>query len=209
MNPKLLYHITDYHNLFSIIESGGLSAYAKVFNDQISHEDIAHPHIQSRRSTTKVEISPYGFLHDYVPFYFAPRSPMLYAIKSGKVEGYNGVQNDIIYLVTNTKNIAEAGKKFVFTDGHAIMKLTEFYNDLVYLKEIDWAVMEGKYWQDTDQYPDRKRKRQAEFLVHDFVPLELFLGIGVQNEQTKAAVLEILNELQTDMDVLIKPSFYF
>ncbi len=62
---------------------------------------------------------------------------MLYVIKNGGVEGFTGTQSDIIHLVTDTKRVVEAGRDFVFTDGHAIMALSEYYNDLSYLKEVD------------------------------------------------------------------------
>ena len=209
MESKLLYHITDYRNLPSILEHGELLAYSKVSSDKISYKDIAHQNIQTRRSTTEVQVSPYGKLHDYVPFYFAPRSPMLYAIKNGKVEGFEGTQSDIIYLVTKTNNIAESEREFVFTDGHAIMALTDFYNDLAYLDEVDWSVMESKYWNDTDEFPDRRRRRQAEFLVYESVPLNLFLGIGVRNERIKVLVEDMLKEYSVDLKVLQKQSFYY
>lgn len=209
MESKLLYHITHYRNLRSILQNGELLAHSKVRENDLSFEDIAHSHIQNKRSITSIDVEPYGKLHDYVPFYFAPRSPMLYAIKNGKVEGFGGKQSDIIYLVTNTNKIVEAEKEFVFTDGHAIMALTEFYNDLAYLSEIDWSVMESRYWNDTDDYPDRKRKRQAEFLVCESVPIDLLLGIGVYNERMKSKVEEILNEYGIDMHVLVRPNFYF
>jgi len=44
------------------------------------------------------------------------------------------------------------------------MQLSEFYYDLGYLSEIDWEIMEEKYWSDTQEDPDRNRRRQAEFL---------------------------------------------
>ncbi|MDC3424438.1 DUF4433 domain-containing protein [Aquibacillus sp. 3ASR75-11] len=92
MEPKLLYHITDYRNLPSILERGGLEAYAQVTEKEISYTDIAHQSIQARRSTTPIPLPPYGMFHDYVPFYFAPRSPMLYSIKQNNVEGFNRTQ---------------------------------------------------------------------------------------------------------------------
>ncbi|MBG9587219.1 type II toxin-antitoxin system toxin DNA ADP-ribosyl transferase DarT [Cytobacillus firmus] len=209
MDSKFLYHITHYRNLPSILENGELLAYSKISYDKISYNDIAHQNIQSRRSTTTIEVSPYGMLHDYVPFYFAPRSPMLYAINNGKVEGFKGTQDDIIYLVTKTNKILDSGRDFVFTDGHAIMALTEFYNDLTYLDEIDWSVMESKYWNDTDEFPDRKRRRQAEFLVHESVPLEFLIGIGVRNERIKTIVEEFIKDYSVNMKILQKPSFYY
>lgn len=209
MESKLLYHITDYRNLPSILEAGCLSAHSQVASNRISYSDIAHSNIQDRRATTSVDVPPFGKLHDYVPFYFAPRSPMLYAIKNGSVEGFNGRQSDIIYLVTNTKKIEQAGKEFVFTDGHAIMAFTDFYKDLNDLDEIDWDVMESTYWNDTDEYPDRKRKRQAEFLVHESIELDCFLGIGVMNERMKNKVNDILYSHDTNMKVLKRPKFYY
>jgi len=209
MNSKLLFHITDYRNLSSILKNGGLSSYAKLRSTEVSYKDIAHQNIQERRSTTEIQVPPYGVLHNYVPFYFAPRSPMLYAIANGIVEGFEGNQSDIIYLVANIDKIRESGKRFVFTDGHAIMALTDFYNDLNDLNEIDWPLMEGTYWHDTDQYPDRKRKRQAEFLVYESVPLECILGIGVQTKQMKTTIENLLLEHNIDMKVLERPNFYF
>ncbi|QDI90444.1 DUF4433 domain-containing protein [Salicibibacter halophilus] len=180
MEPTLLYHITDYRNLPSILDNGGLAAHSRVSGNKISYTDIAHHSIQSRRSKISVSAAPRGMLHDYVPFYFSPRSPMLYAIHRKNVEGFSGTQDDIIYLVTSTDVIKDGGKDFVFTDGHAIMLWTEFYNELSHLDKIDWEVMDSIYWNDTDQDPDRTRRRQAEFLVHKFENRDktniLFLG---------------------------------
>ena len=42
-------------------------------------------------------------LADYVPFYFAPRSPMLYAIYKCNVQDYTGSQEEIVYLVSTVE----------------------------------------------------------------------------------------------------------
>ncbi|WP_080874434.1 type II toxin-antitoxin system toxin DNA ADP-ribosyl transferase DarT [Oceanobacillus timonensis] len=209
MESKLLYHITDYRNLPSILVKGHLATHSFVSSKQMPYSDIAHQSIQYRRITKKVDVYPYGVLHDYVPFYFAPRSPMLYALSNGRVEGFQGTQDDIIYLVTSIDNIVNREKEFVFTDGHAIMFITEFYNDLNDLKELDWDVLKSRYWNDTNEDPDRKRRRQAEFLVYHSAELDLFLGIGVRNNDMKHKVNEILKEYNVDMQVLTRPSFYY
>lgn len=103
----------------------------------------------------------------------------------------------------------EHNKEFVFTDGHAIMALSEFYKDLEDLARVDWSVMESKYWFDDADHPDRKRRRQAEFLVHQQVELSLFLGIGVYNQRMKETVNKILKEYHIEMNVLIRPQFYY
>jgi len=96
MKNKLLYHITDYRNLASILKNGALSAHSQVASKNVSYADIAHSSIQERRSITRVKEFPYGMLHDYVPLYFATKSPMLYAIKKGSIKNYSGNQSDII-----------------------------------------------------------------------------------------------------------------
>lgn len=61
---------------------------------------MANENVQLRRRHTKIPINKDCYLHDYVPFYFAPRSPMLYPLKMQPIP-----QNDIIYFMTNIKTI--------------------------------------------------------------------------------------------------------
>jgi len=208
-NNHLLYHISHYENLASILQRGCLSAHSNIQKETMHYTNIAHHGLQSRRSTTSIPVKPMGILHDYVPFYFAPRSPMLYAIKQGRVEGFSGNQNDILYLVTRTDIMERTERPFVFTDGHGIMFITEFYNHMKDLNKVDWDMMKEWYWSDTEEDPDRKRRRQAEFLVYQFVKLEHFLGIGVRTEKMKSFIEEMLREHSIDLPVLVRPKFYF
>jgi hypothetical protein len=81
------------------------------------------------------------------------------------------------------------GLEWVFTEGHAVMDYTDFFDDFADLKKIDWPLMSSKFWFDRPEYPDRCRRREAEFLVHDFFPWKLVSAIGVCNtaiaQQTK------------------------
>ena len=60
---------------------------------------IGNPDLIAKRAGRVVAIPPGGSLSDYVPFYFTPRSPMLYNI----VTGHNGMKQtprqDIAILV--------------------------------------------------------------------------------------------------------------
>jgi hypothetical protein len=98
--PTPIYHITHKDNLSGIIARAGLIAQSQMANT-VNYCNIAHKNIQDRRSQTPVTCGPGGFIHDYVPFYFAPRSPMLYAIHMGNVDGCTAGQKDIVYLVAN------------------------------------------------------------------------------------------------------------
>jgi hypothetical protein len=135
---------------------------------------------------------------------------MLYAIYKGFVDGYDGGQSEIVHLVSSTEAVDEAGLPWVFTDGHAEMApLTDFFDDLRDLHKIDWEVMESKYWNDTDEDPDRKRRRQAEFLVHEFFPWQLIASIGVHGQTTSDRVQEILAKAKHKPDVHIKRAWYY
>jgi len=190
-----LYHITHIDNLEGIIRAGGLLAHNGV--DE-TYTDIAHQTIQSRRNQTPVRCPPGGVLHDYVPFYFCRRSPMLYAIHKDNIDGYSGGQQSIVYLVSELARVQQAGLTFVFTDGHAIMQFSEFYNNVADLDKIDWSLMQARIWIDTDEDPDRKRRRQAEFLLHLQCPWPLIAGIGVFDKTMKFRVESMLESLKPE-----------
>lgn len=95
-----IYHITPIENLKSILKKDGLLSYNALHSSQISYKNIAYENIQDRRAITRVTCGSGGVLHDYVPFYFAPRSPMLYTIHRGNVSGYHQGQTPILHLVS-------------------------------------------------------------------------------------------------------------
>jgi hypothetical protein len=208
--PTSIYHITHLRNLQSIIDAGGLMAKNALDRQQINYADIAHQSIQDRRATVQVPCGAKGVLHDYVPFYFAPRSPMLYTIKMGNVAGYQEGQNPVIYFVCEAESISSTRIEFAFTDGHAIIGYSSFYNNLNTLDDvIDWNVMKTNYWADTDEDGDRKRRRQAEFLIHQFCPWDLIREIGVINPQMKGKVEELLQNVNYCPPVRVYSSWYY
>ena len=144
-----------------------------------------------------------------MPFYFAPRPPMLYAINGGYVEEYEQGQDPLIHLVTTAQAVNNSGSELVFTDGHATMAFSEFFDDLKNLDEIDWKVMGSRYWNDTPTLPDRKRRRQAEFLIKDICPWELITEIGVINSRIESRVKRILENNRHKTTVQIHRDWYY
>nr|VFK53017.1 MAG: protein of unknown function (DUF4433) [Candidatus Kentron sp. TUN] len=122
------------------------------------------------------------------------------------MEGFTGGQQSIVHLVST---VQEATLRFVFTDGHGIIEWTEFHDDLAQLEEVDWPLMEEHYWFDTHDYPDRKRRRQAEFLVHGRFPIGLIRGIGVIDQQKKAKTERLLASFRLAIPVATKPGWYY
>jgi len=90
------------------------------------------------------------------------------------------------------------------------MGYTSFYDDLNEIDTaIDWEIMQTKYWRDTDEDGDRKRRRQAEFLVHQAVPWPLIRGIGVMDEAIAAEVNQILRQFEQTMTARLRPQWYY
>ena len=169
---------------------------------------IAYQDLKARRSEWPVRVARGGTLADYVPFYFAPRSPMLYAIAGGWVGSYSGGQVEVAHLVFCANDLARADN-FVITDGHAATSLSEQFDDLARLDEVDWDVMRDKYWRDTDDDGDRKRRRQAEFLVFDSVPFRAVAQIGVMTEAVAAEVREKLGDAADQPRIVVRPDWYY
>ena len=204
----LIYHITHIKNLPSIA-ANGLLCYNSMQVPTREYINIAYQNIQDRRAATRIPCGPRGTLHDYVPFYFAPRSPMLYTIDKGNVPGYSEGQTSVVHLVSRAEVIQTAGFTFAFTDGHAIMAYSEFFDNLDRLDRVDWKIMKSRFWADTEEDNDRKRRRQAEFLVRDCCPWELIIEIGVANPQVMDQVRESLQNFTDKPPIRVYPNWYY
>ena len=158
-----------------------------------------------KRAQTAIRVSPGGVLADYVPSYFGPNSPMLYAIKQGKVEGYQG-QREIIYLVCSAEDIAAKKLPFMFTDGHGIISYVNHYNRLEDLPNLHWKAIKASYWND---FSDGRCRRQAEFLVKVRLPLELVREIGVMDHRMQQQVEELIKGTAFRPLIQVRREWYF
>jgi ssDNA thymidine ADP-ribosyltransferase, DarT len=135
---------------------------------------------------------------------------MLYTIHRGNVESYSEGQRPILHLVTTVEEMRALGLQFAFTDGHAVMALSEFYDDLNLLPTVvDWEIMGSRYWHDTNEDLDRKRRRQAEFLVHQSLPWPGIRQIGVIDANMKRDVETLLMKASHKPDVVVKRDWYY
>jgi len=219
-NPVRLFHITAIANLPAICEAGALLSKNSGASAGIAYQNIAHAGAQGARSIRTVPNPPGGVVHDYVPFYFAPRSPMLSAIENGKVKDCPWRQADIVHLETTVDRVTVEGAPFVFYDRNATLKYSTPYINLEHLDLIAWdLLMEApqldgycKYFQNVHsnpRYTDRKERRQAEFLVRGRVPLDNILKIGVINEVRAQEVHTILDAAGVNLPVDVKRDWYF
>jgi len=158
-----------------------------------------------------VPCGPGGTAHDYVPFYFGPLSVMLLKLKTGQVPNYNEGQAPLIYLVSTAEAVAQAGLRYVFTDGHGLARITDWFDNLNRLDAVDWDLVKARYWSDKPDDNDRQRRKQAEFLVWQSLDWSLIGGIGVLNDATEQQVAGILGQYPHRKQVTIKitPGLYY
>jgi ssDNA thymidine ADP-ribosyltransferase, DarT len=202
-------HLTNVANLTGIIRAGGLWCPNRLPTNVVPSSS-AHAGIQQRRAACPVPVGPGGVLHDYVPFYFGERSPMLIANHGGLVASNPAGQQPLVYIVSTVEAVTAAGLQWVFTDGHAIMRLTRFFDTLAALRHaVDWQAVHARYWNDTPAEPDRKRKKQAEFLVHGFFPLELVTGIAVIDQGMRQQVEQLVAPHGWPVPVSVRPDWYY
>jgi hypothetical protein len=204
-------HFTHVDNLPGIL-AAGLRADAGVRDERGSLlvTEAADLDIKARRRAIPVPVPPYGYVADYVPFYFAPRSPMLYKLFKGSVPGYADGQDPLIYLVTTVESLSAAGSRSLFSDGNCAKAITVIYDDLDQLDAvIDWPVMRARMWNDTADDPDRMRRRMAEFIVHERVPVDCLTGIAVRTEPMRDRVERVLAAHGADLPVRVRQDWYF
>ncbi|WP_339036209.1 DUF4433 domain-containing protein [Bradyrhizobium symbiodeficiens] len=217
--PTPIFHITAIDNLQLIAKSGLLSK-NQVVARGVNFANIAFQSVQGHRSVKNVPIAPGGNLHDYVPFHFAPRSPMLMTINAGNVEGCDYRQDDIVHLKTTVEAVGAASLPFVFTNYHAVKAFAEFFSDPKDLDKIDWELffefprLGGycKYWNSAHsnaRYALRMETRQAEFLVHDSVPLAVLGQIAVRTENMAERVRGVLANTAWSPEITVIPGWYY
>lgn len=195
-----LFRMLHIDNLESCLKNGLFAPNAKFDENYVNIGDSV---LIAQRGEFSVPIEPGGTLSDYVPFYFGGHSPMLLNIKTG----FRGItkrpQSEIIFLCTHIKDIVDKGLKFCFTDGHAKDKLTSYFNQVSDLNQIDWKLAGDSYWADTEDYPDRMRRKQAEFLVKDNVPVSCISGIIVHDEVAAVRLREIMDRVGVQLPIHI------
>lgn len=209
--PTRIFHFTRVEHLMTIVESG-LLCDRQAQTDGLLAIEVGNTGIKARRATRPVPVQPGGVVADYVPFYFAPRSPMLSSIHKGNVPGYSQGTDRLIYLATTVETLLDVGLDPVLTDRNAVLD----YAGFVQLRDgepeddfIDWPLMNETYWYDTEAYPDRRERRMAECLVLNAVPWDAFLFVGAKSKTVAEEVQELIGSVGSAPRVAARPRWYF
>ncbi|MDI9319570.1 MAG: DUF4433 domain-containing protein [Phycisphaerales bacterium] len=117
-------------------------------------------------------------LGEYIPFYFSVRTPMLYVVQNGFNMVAPTPAENIVYCITSVQKIIDLQLEFVFTDGHAVDGFSSQFTiaDIQHIDTIlDKNAINAKYWRDENDL-DRKRRKEAEFLVLGDIAKAAILG---------------------------------
>lgn len=199
-----LYRMTHIKNIPHILQNGITHIAAPNRNPE--YESIGDGNLIANREKKTLFN---GFkLGDYIPFYFGYRMPMLFVIHNG----FNGVKKtsseNIVYCITSVQQIIDHNLDFIFSDGHAVDDFTDIFDkeevsDILII--IDKKAIESKYWKDETDL-DLKRRKEAEFLIAQDIPISAVLGYAVYDETAKQKLIDFgINENK----IAIKPNYYF
>lgn len=199
VQDRSIFHFTDLDNVAGIVAAGGLHSDSLMSGGGRVFRACANEGIKGNRRTKPVPCPPGGVVADYVPFYYATRSPMMSAINHGRVSGYTSNDN-LVYFVSSLNAVHAAGLRWVCTDGNAATGITGFFAQWRELEgNVDWGIMRAQYWGDNNG----RHRRMAEFLVHQFVPLGAMLGVLVKSDQVAQVVRQ-----QLQLEVRVGPEHY-
>jgi hypothetical protein len=203
LTKTLLYHITDVDNLAQIVSGGGLLSDAGLA--AVPHQVIGYGHIKLRRMMEyRVPCCDDRFVGEFVPFYYCPRSPMLFTVNKGKSGRPAGCQVDIVHLVTSVAAALKLNRPWAISDVNAGAGYATFSNELDALETLDWAAIQADQWQ------GRMSAKQAEFLVLDRFEWSSISAVGCHNENTVARANAVLSQhAGPHPSVLVKRSWYY
>ena len=206
--PKI-YHIVHVDRLPSIATDGFLWSDAEAHRHASPGTTIGITEIKQRRLTKSLRSHPGLHVGDCVPFYFCPRSVMLYVIsrQNHPSLSYRGGQNPIVHLEADLREaVAWADfqrRRWAFTLSNAGSFYFEDRCDLAQLEEIDWEAVQANDWRNC------KEEKQAEFLVEQSFPWTLVRRVGVRDRNVLNRVRDAVRVVAHRPTAEPIPSWYY
>lgn len=189
------HHMTHMDNLRPILQAGELRSY-NLMRVQ-SYRNLANEDVQAGRAAITVAASQRP-LHDYVPLYLGFKTPMV-AINQAHNE-------DLLFLRFSLDVLATPGS--IVCDGNARSNASKFYlftGPDVFSNLDVTAIRSVKYAKDLEL----KRKKQAEVLIPDRLPMAQMLDMICYSESAQTRALSILTEFGINKAVKVNRGWYF
>lgn len=191
------YFITSVDNIGSICKVGVLP-YALAPRNRT---DISEPAIQRIRAA--VSFPGHGGtprrLHDFVPMFFAPKTPMLYKCSDPR----DGVGKESLCLLEfEIQQLADWSEELVVTDRNAATGGVRLSADPSLASIVPRDIVLGSSWTDI---PDGAPRRSAELLCYPLVPAPAILSVHVCSESAGTRVRSILKRDGCSAPVVVSP----
>jgi hypothetical protein len=215
--PQLkIYHIVHVDRLPSILGDGHILSDARMAGRAGTGTTIGMTDIKRRR-LEELTLASHAGLHvgECVPFYFCPRSVMLYLIwQANHPElAYRGGQERIVHLEADLKATvawAESERlRWAFTLSNAGAYYFEDRADLAKLDEVNWEAVSARKWSGPGVPGTLKDGKQAEFLVEQRFPWRLVERIGVHSKPVAQSVADAIREAAHRPRVEIRRDWYY
>lgn len=187
--PKFqkMYYFAHLSNLSRIISNGILSRNSISRIGFTYKSDFSNSGVQTRRHFKEIYINETKsnyYLHDFVPLYWVPHTPTLYAV--------NDIQSSLFFIKID-ESITKTEKLILYNNGNASSENTKFFDDYsVAKKHIPWEVLRNKFW---NSFEDGKRKKCSEILIFENVEPKYFNNIIVYDRYAFEYAKKILNDL--------------
>lgn len=216
-NPRI-YHITHVDNLSAIAANGCLLSDAAMLARGGPTSAVGMEHIKQRRLGLSVHCHPGLKVGDCVPFYFCPRSIMLFVIHCANHPDlrYRGGEGSIVHLEADLQAVVrwalEQGRRWAFSLSNAGAVYAQFRTGLNCLADIDWDAVFSTNFTNGSYTPSGnlvKEFKQAEFLLHDTFPWVLVHRVGVRSTAIADKTRVALKDVAHQPSVSVQPSWYF
>ena len=208
-DPKI-YHIVHVDRLPSIVTDDGLLCDAEIARREPVGTTIGMSDVKQRR-LNELSLRSHRNLKvgDCVPFYFCPRSVMLYVISRANHPqlSYRGGQDPIVHLEADLRSTVawaeEHGLRWAFTHSNAGAYYFEDWSDLARLDRIDWKAVQTRNWSQC------KEGKQAEFLIEQHFSWELVSRVGVISRQVCHRAVAALEAAAHRPPVEVRREWYY
>ena len=164
-----------------------------------------------RLEEIRVHCHPATTVGEYVPFYFCPRSIMLYLLHMSNHPdvSYREGQGPILHLEADLFEAVswanQNATRWAFTSTNAGARYATFFDQLDMLTNLDWDAIEATDW----RAPMVRERKQAEFLFERFFPWTLVERIGVLDQSRLQMVYDRLGKAQHKPDIVVRKEWYY
>lgn len=210
VQPKI-YHIVNVDRLPSIIAHGRLLCDSEIVKLQLPGTTIGMGSIKARRLQLPVKCYANAVVGDFVPFYFCPRSVMLYVIHCANNPEltYKGGQGSIVHLEADLHTVLQWANannhSWAFSGSNAGATYAQFWKDAAEFNQLNWQHIAATQWAQADI----KEAKQAEFLMYNHFPWHLVERIGTHSLAVFNAVMSSLAQASHKPAVQIMPAWYY